>query len=216
MPLPMDETQHRLLEAARHVFAAKGYQQATVREILAKAEVKNVAAINYYFGDKERLYIETVKYSHQSTCVHRDHFPAWPEGTPPAQKLRDFIHVFTKRMIESADPVATQLMMRELAQPTQACVELVRDYIRPVADILADILAELLPEREELQRRLIGNSIVSQILFYRQNEPIIQLLTPDRPEFQRFDAELLASHITAFSLAAIRHGLPLPTKEVHA
>ena len=39
----------------------------------------------------------------------------------------------------------THLMMRELAQPTSACTEWVRDYVRPHAEVLADILKELLP-----------------------------------------------------------------------
>ena len=57
----MDDTRERLLEAASRVFAEKGYEKATVREICTAAKVSNLAAVNYYFGDKERLYIESVK-----------------------------------------------------------------------------------------------------------------------------------------------------------
>ncbi|RTL35178.1 MAG: TetR/AcrR family transcriptional regulator [Rhodocyclaceae bacterium] len=45
----------RLLEAALPLFAAKGYQQTSTREI-ADAAGANLAAINYYFGDKAGLY----------------------------------------------------------------------------------------------------------------------------------------------------------------
>ena len=48
-----DDTASRLLNAAGPIFAEKGYQNATVREICAAAGV-NLASVNYYFRDKER------------------------------------------------------------------------------------------------------------------------------------------------------------------
>ncbi len=45
----------RLLDAALTLFADKGFAQTSTREIAQTAQV-NVAAISYYFGDKEGLY----------------------------------------------------------------------------------------------------------------------------------------------------------------
>ena len=55
-----DETRHKLIEAAGEIFAEAGYQNATVREICARAGA-NVAAVNYHFGDKMGLYTELLK-----------------------------------------------------------------------------------------------------------------------------------------------------------
>ncbi len=52
--------QQRLVQAALKVFAAKGYEGASTREICRLAEV-NVAAIHYYFGDKASLYREVFR-----------------------------------------------------------------------------------------------------------------------------------------------------------
>ena len=54
----------RLLQAALEVFAAKGYEGASTREICRLAEV-NVAAIHYYFGDKASLYREVFRVPEQ-------------------------------------------------------------------------------------------------------------------------------------------------------
>src|SRR5262249_16880319 len=132
----MDQAQQRLIEAAQQVFAEKGFKAASIREI-SKIARTNIAAVNYYFGDKERLYIEAVKYA--NTCTQGLPFPDWAPETPPVEKLRDFIRVMVTRMMQPQSPAALQLMMRELAQPTAACLEVVRDHIRPMAEKLGAV-----------------------------------------------------------------------------
>src|SRR5450830_681943 len=56
-PLRSDgqQTRLRLLDAGLALFAEKGYAETSTREIAQTAQV-NIAAISYYFGDKEGLY----------------------------------------------------------------------------------------------------------------------------------------------------------------
>ena len=49
------ETRTRLMEAAIEIFAEQGYRSARVRDICEKGRA-NIAAVNYHFGDKQRLY----------------------------------------------------------------------------------------------------------------------------------------------------------------
>jgi AcrR family transcriptional regulator len=58
----MTETRQRLLEAAGAVFAERGFRATTVREICHRARA-NLAAVNYHFGDKERLYGAVLQYA---------------------------------------------------------------------------------------------------------------------------------------------------------
>src|SRR5262245_14528319 len=111
-----DTTRERILEAAEAVFAAKGFEPATVREILKLAGASNIAAINYNFRDKEGLYVEAVKNAH--SCCTAVPFPEWPAGLPPAQKLRGFIRVLCERMLQPQRITAIRLMMREMTDPT--------------------------------------------------------------------------------------------------
>src|SRR5947209_1066440 len=186
-------TKQRLLEAAEEAFATKGYEGASVEEITRKAGA-NRAAISFHFGGKERLYIETVKYAHR-LCHPGVPFPEWPAGTPAVERLRGFIRTMVTRMVAEPDPFATQVMMREMTQPTEACVEVVREYIRPVADVLVGILLELLPPGQSHEAMYAtGFSIMGQILFYKQCRPVARLLM-GAEAFDRFGVEQIAEHV---------------------
>ncbi len=53
--MKQDDTHSRILYAASDVFVEKGFKGTTVRDICTAADA-NVAAVNYHFGDKKRLY----------------------------------------------------------------------------------------------------------------------------------------------------------------
>ncbi len=196
-----DDTEHRLLHAAGELFAEKGFDGTSVREICQRAGAGNVAAVNYYFRDKERLYIEAVK----SACSRGDEnfpYPEWPAGTAPRQKLIDFIRVLTDRMFGSGPPWARRLFLRELSHPTEACTEFVQKVVRPNAELLGSILTELLPKVPQRKRSLIAFSIVGQCFFHRFAQPIVTQLVGEE-EARNYDTALLAEHIADFSLAAL-------------
>lgn len=206
---PAPDAKQRLLLAAEEVFAAKGFAGANVREICTKAGA-NVAAVNYYFGGdgaKERLYAEAVKNAH--FCSMPPHTrPQFPPGTQPVEKLRLFIRGLAAQMFQPARPTAMQLVMREMAHPSAAGAAVVREFIQPMAFALRETVRELMPTADDRVVHMIGFSVIGQILFYRQNRPVAEILFG--PEiFGRLSAEMVADHITHFCLAALGHAAPI-------
>lgn len=51
----MTDKKEQIIKAAIELFAEKGFEGTSVRDLAAKAEV-NVAMVNYYFGSKEKLF----------------------------------------------------------------------------------------------------------------------------------------------------------------
>lgn len=49
------DKREQIIEAATELFAVKGFEATSIRELAAKAEV-NIAMINYYFGSKDKLF----------------------------------------------------------------------------------------------------------------------------------------------------------------
>jgi AcrR family transcriptional regulator len=204
-----DSTRTRILEAAGPVFADRGYEEATVREICEKAEV-NLAAVNYYFGGKERLYAETLERVHSR---QQERVPEWPPGTPPAEKLKHFIRRLLTRLLRSKEePWEMRLMMREIMDPTTAGRKALQNHFRRGFDELQSILDEILPpETPPFKRHQIGFSITSQCIHYHPAGPgriVALLIGPDELQ-QHFSVEQLAGHIAEVSLAALGLGPPL-------
>ena len=196
-------TRRHLLDAAGEVFAAKGFRDATIREICQKAGA-NIAAVNYHFGDKDALY--TAVLSHLSE-IARERFPITLDLPPEAtaqQRLHAFVRSFLWRVL-SSDLAARhgRLMAREMVDPTRALDVLVAERIRPEAEALRSIVAELVgPEADPELVRMTGLSVVGQILFYSHCSPVLSRLFRDAV-FDVTRLERLADHITAFSLSAI-------------
>lgn len=197
-----DDPKNRLLTAAGQIFAEKGFRGATIRKIKDLAGL-NVAAVNYYYGDKERLYIEAVKFALWD-CIKGMQISRWPEGTSAKDKLQYFIRIFVTHLLNPDRPRwHIQLIMRELAKPTAACFEVVRDYIKPVSQALQEILNDLVPaEMPTWKRFMIAFSIIGQCIYYAQNRPVAELLVGPE-EFKEFDCERIADHVTQFTLAAM-------------
>lgn len=67
---PSDITRERILKAARSLFADRGYQDTSIRAVVAKARV-NQAAINYHFGGKDGLYREVLRAAIRALTEHQ-------------------------------------------------------------------------------------------------------------------------------------------------
>ena len=200
-----ETTKNRVLLAAGPIFARKGFAQATVREICDAANV-NLASINYYFGDKQQLYIETVILAREQRAQEFP-FPSWAEETLPEVKLREFVGLMLRRVVVMETiPWQVGLLMREILNPTEACQQLVEDYFRPIFERLLRIVDELVDSPlTTLQRTQIGFSIIGQCLHYRFSAGVISMMVEESRRQEYFDLENLTNHITEFSIAAIRN-----------
>ena len=208
----MADIRDRILVAAGPIFAERGFRATTVREICAAANV-NIASVNYYFGDKQQLYVETIRLARNRRAEDVP-IPQRPLGTSPQTRLKDFVLTILSRMGAMTDPPwETRLMMREVVEPSAACSELVEDYFRPHFEMLLSILSEQTAAgTSETLIRKIGFSIIGQCLFYRVAHGVVTMLTPPAELDEHFGLESLADHISNIALSAIGAQAPIATQ----
>jgi len=202
------ETKFRLLNAAGEVFAEKGFQAGTIREICAKAGA-NVASVNYHFGGKSGLYDAVLEHCHQEGLRRHPPTVGIPEdlsGRPKAeQALAAFIRSFLKRTLGDDGPGwSTRLMAREMGNPSPALERMVHSSVRPNLERLMGIVSTLLGEgATEQDVRHCALSVVGQCQHYYRARAAIELLFPD-VTWDDHGIDILVCHIVKFSLAAIR------------
>jgi AcrR family transcriptional regulator len=204
-----DDARSRLLDAAGPIFAEKGFKNATVREICKAAGV-NVASVNYYFGDKQRLYVETVKRAHPLHTAPR-FVPQWEPDAPAPARLAVLVRTMATHMLGAkTQPWQSQLLAREVMNPSSACRELVEEFIRQRFEMLSSILDEILPADTPAHRRhLIALSIVAQFVYFRAARGVIEMLVGPEEMAEHHRAEQVVDHIVAVAFTILGLGPPL-------
>jgi len=208
MPASGDQsggTRQRVLESACQLFAERGYREATVQEICEKAGA-NVAAVNYYFRDKESLYVEALRHA---SALALEAFPlhgALPPGAPAEDRLRAHVAATIRRIFSEGPPSYFHLMMvKEMAEPVGAPEAVIRDLLSPLRNNMESVLGELMGEGVDSETlRMCAFSVVSQLLFFGFNRLAREWMFRPRSRGQAPSVEHLIEHITRFSLAGIR------------
>jgi AcrR family transcriptional regulator len=197
-------TRQGLLEAACEVFAEKGYWEATVAEICQIAQA-NIAALNYYFGDKATAYREAWQYAFdQGIAAHPVEPADAPASAPPAERLHAHVTSLLIRMNDDGRPTRFERMrIWEITRPSGVIDDLNHEVREKSRQHMLSCLRDLIGTKvsnEVLQ--LCEASILSQCrLVLPFNRRDLQLVAN-----RRIDPNLiktLADHIVAFSVAGL-------------
>src|ERR1700732_4801639 len=126
-------TRDKLIDAAGHVFAERGYRAATIREICRRAGA-NIAAVNYTFGDKMGLYTEVLRHSVRAAKTAALAV-ALDTSKTPEDVIRGVIRARLMSLCQESQPDwHVRLVMHEFSHPTAAMGRVVDEGMRPIFD----------------------------------------------------------------------------------
>lgn len=206
-PIASERTRSRLIDAAGEMFAELGFHHTTVRQICQRAGA-NIAAVNYHFRDKTSLYTEVVRQSMQAARLDAVH-AAFDQNAPPEEILRAVVRARLEnlRSLDLGD-WHFRIFAHELAKPTPAIDVVVNEAIRPLYSRMCKLIGSILGLPPDHQKtRLCAQSVIGQILFYAFARPVISRLSPQM-KMTAAQVDLIANHITEFSLAFLRKPNP--------
>lgn len=133
------EARSRLLHAALHLFAEKGFSKTSTRDIAQAAGV-NLAAIKYYFGDKAGLY--RAVYTEPISGLCQPQAPTMRADLPLREALAIFLGDFVAPLKQNELlQLCIRLHYREMLEPTGLWQEEIDREIKPSHAALVGVLA---------------------------------------------------------------------------
>lgn len=201
----------RLLDEAEALFAEKGYNAVTIREIIAAADC-NVASINYYFGNKQNLYLEVfrTRWIPRARRVH-EYFRKLLADQHPSS-LTAVVKCLALAFLEG--PLSDeerrrhhQLMAREMARPSEAFDLVAEQVTLPFFQKLAELFRPFMPPEltgEQVMLNIL--CIFSMVLYFNFARVAVSRLTSQEYD-DAFKARLV-DHLIGFSLTGLGKTLP--------
>jgi AcrR family transcriptional regulator len=169
-------TRQRLLEAAGQVFADKGFNATTGKEICELAKT-NTAAINYYFGGVDGLYAEVLAEARDRLLTTETIRAALAGKTDAKAKLEAVIGLLIRALTGPvASSWAIRVLGREVVSPSPVAESWLGD-IQTRVHILRSIVGELIGLPED--HPIVARGCFSVI------GPCLMLVFYDRRLFQR-------------------------------
>jgi TetR/AcrR family transcriptional regulator, regulator of cefoperazone and chloramphenicol sensitivity len=196
------DTRQRLIDAAALLFANRGFQAVTVREI-CKASRANVAAVNYHFGDKAGLYRAVVTSAIAVMLETNELTMRAGEGLSPEDQIRGFVRVFVSRLAgDGPNTWIHRLMAREMEQPSEALDLVMAQVVKPRLEYLSGVAAQFmgLPPADVRVKRCVGSLQVQCMMAARQMPPPIERTWGAALR----DLDATVQHIAEFSLGGMR------------
>ena len=141
-PRKTDSTRDHILAVAMEAFAQHGYDGTSTREICKRAGV-NVAALNYHWGSKERLW--------QAVCAETGKFliDTLKHSTAEATTIDVLIPSFLEALFDGLvkDPVPIRILLWATLQADSLDFDKTEENFQPFLDLAFATLKQMLQDK---------------------------------------------------------------------
>ena len=199
--------QDRLLDSAEQLFADHGFEGTSVRDIAADAGC-NIAAVNYHFGGKEKLYRKV--FQRQLTILRNVRIAGINKVMAEHGDkitLEILLHAFAEVFLE---PLVTQssgrsfmkLMMNEILDPHLPADMFLNETVIPVVNSLQGAIKKIYSDLTDESALYSIRSIIAQLIYTIHLQ---EMFKNTDTTFMNINLEESVEHIVKFSAAGIRY-----------
>jgi len=205
-----EDARARLIDVAIKLFAEKGYEGTSVRDLATAAGV-NVAAVSYHFGSKDELYHEALRAClapcgemRERMQKHLDAALKNRSRKAAEEALRRCIQDFLEVLVSPAAR-HSHLVMREQSEGKQRFEPVIREFFQPVGSILREVILMLAPGLPEMRVFMVISGIIGQCLHIykaRVSYRVLAGVDSHSPEYIEMTSKHIA-HLTALGLRGL-------------
>jgi len=173
------ETRLQILQVAGRLFAEKGFERTTSREICSAAGT-NLAAVNYHFGSRNGLYEAVLVEAHGQIVGLDDLESIARSGVTAEAKLRELIALIVGRSSAVDLPWGLRVLVREFMSPSPHVNALLRQAVLPKLRVAVAMIAEFLgvPQEHPLVQRALAFVVLPCIMLVVAPRPVLRQALP--------------------------------------
>ncbi|WP_028318751.1 CerR family C-terminal domain-containing protein [Desulfobulbus elongatus] len=175
-----DTARRKLIEAGLKIYSEVGYQSAPTRRLASAAGV-NIAAIPYYFGNKEGLYHAVLDHivahylTHFGPCLERiEQALAEPTTTRDGYLalLDEYMRLMVHFVLRESDDCSqiSRIYIREQLDPTSGFERLYNGFIKKMRETHEALVAVILGmDVRSLEVKLITQTLIGQVVIFKSS-----------------------------------------------
>lgn len=189
-----------ILEESIHLFATKGFEAVSMRDI-AKAVGITPAALYHHFTNKKHLHFCAMQHAFHGRAQPAMDMLSPASGTP-VERLRNFVHRLCERFHEDVE--FRMLLQRErLEYKEEENQAMVASVFRGSITGLQELLSEIAPD---FDKHLLANSVFGLVIHFYETESRRRHLPGYNPKHSE------PAHISRHIMALLLNGI-LPRQE---
>jgi len=170
-----NDKQIQILEVAEKLFAERGFDGTSIRNIAKEAKI-NIAMVSYYFGSKERLLESLIFYR---TSDFKDQLGNLSqEDLDPAAKINKLIELYISRINRNKGIYRIlyfELPTKERQEKLQAFAELKKENLKTLENIIKEGQEKGI-FRKDIIIPLITSTIMGTFFHFYMNRPFFENL----------------------------------------
>ena len=196
--LPDEQSRDRILAAAVEIAAESGYAATTISKITTRSGLP-VSSVYWFFEDKDHLFAEVVRHSHQAWTSRQ---PAWVrpvEGTPFVEALTAVLRASLHGLSEAPEFLRIGQMLTLQNPPVESAARTAFLTIRAgVEQTIAGWFEANLPGEVTGTRSLLSRQLAQVVLAVNEGLFVAEQIDDD------WDADEMVSVVVDIVQAAIR------------
>jgi AcrR family transcriptional regulator len=205
MTRPAEYTRDLIIKAAVSLFAEKGFERSSVRDIVTKARV-NQAAINYHFKGKDGLYFEVLKIAFERLTENAGVDAEELKSLSPEQALRRFVrHQLRPLLFQDELSRYIRMFAWESAHPSKVFRKFIATNTTSYLSAAVDLVRRFLPPNTQERAALCAAiCLMGQCSVFVRNRDLFAQ-DPFRITIDELFVDELADLITRVAIGGLPH-----------
>jgi AcrR family transcriptional regulator len=191
-----NDKQIQILQVAEKLFAEKGFDGTSIREISKYAKI-NIAMVSYYFGSKEKLLERLIFFRTQDLKMKLENL--FKEELEPVQKIEKFIEFYIEKLVQNKNMYQIlhfEISSNKRAMDLKVFTDIKKGNLQSLTKIIEEGQAKNI-FKKDINIPLLTPTILGTYFHFHMNKPFFEeILNLDNEEkYNHYIKNDLTKHI---------------------